>query len=119
MRANHVGNTAMGVDVIGTILRVVFHHKNQRVIAVGAVRYLIHQQAKRIIVVRHLLGKSIDPVNSGTKTSKVVVWDAEKLQAGEVAVSHKLVKLTLPFLEAPEIRKLLVITAEERICDAL
>src|SRR5215472_3437100 len=111
MRANHVGNAAMGIHVVRTILGVIFHYENERVVSVRAVGDFVHKQAQRIVVVRHLLGKGIHAVDSGTEAAKMFMHNAEKLKRGKVAVDDKLIKLPLPFLEAPEIWKFLVISA--------
>src|SRR5262249_51395075 len=109
----------MGIHVVRTVLRVIFYHENQRVVPVMTVRDLVHQQAERIVVVGHLLGKRIDAIDRSAKASEMVVHNTEKLQRWKVTVSNELVKLALPFLKPPEIRKFLVIAAEEGICNAL
>ena len=53
----HIGahdecDAAVGIDVVGAVLRIVFDHEDQRVVLVLAISDLLHQQSNGIVVIR-------------------------------------------------------------------
>src|SRR5215472_14411421 len=81
--ADHESNGAMGVDVIRTILSVVFEHKNGCVIPVWAVGDGVDDAAQGQIVVGDVGGR---PGAVGTRAAGVIVGQIEQNEAWHLEI---------------------------------
>ena len=112
VRSDDVGRAAMRIDVVRTVLHVVFGDDDQRVGGVAAVRDRLDQPAQREVAVGLLRFRRVHAAERGAETAHVVVADANQRQARQVAVGDELVELPLPLVVAPQVRIVLVVAAE-------
>src|SRR5215467_1832255 len=101
--------------MVRTILAIVFDNEDQRVERVPTVRQCLDQLANGEVVVRLLRFRCVNARKSGIEVAHMIMAHTEKGQAGKVAASNVLVELPLPLVIAPQVRIVLVVTAEVEI----
>src|SRR5262249_41243680 len=112
IRTDHIGCGAVRIDVVRTILAVIFRDEDQSIGCIRAVRDSLDQAAGSEVVVGLLRFRRIDACKRRAEGSRVVVTDANQRQARQDAVFDVQVELPLPLVIAPQIRIVLVVAAE-------
>src|SRR5262249_3784454 len=120
VRANEVGCSAMRIDVIRPVLTVIFDDDDQSVARVGAVSNGLNQQANSVVIIRLLQFRRVDSSQRRVEATRVIVTEATNhLEGRQIAVGDELLELTVPFVEAPNIRVGLIVSAEVRIIESV
>src|SRR5215469_783025 len=115
VRTANQSNAAMGVDVVGSVLRIVLDGEDECRFRVRAVRYLVDDEPDRVIVVSYLQFRRVDAEYRLREHPGVVVHQPEQGEIGQLVVLDERIEFTRPLDIAEEIRKLVVKAPEVRI----
>src|SRR5262249_24956502 len=89
--------------------------EHQRTLRVRTMRDLVDKQTDGVVVVRSLQFGRVHTINCSTETAEMVMREAHEGKRREAVRLHLLLEFTRPFLEAEEIGKRIVVTAEAEV----
>src|SRR6266496_1206635 len=116
----HVGSdnessAAVGADVIGAVLRVIFDNEDQCAIGIGTVGNFVDQQSRSVVVVGHLQFRRVYNVDRCAKAAEVVMRKPDQRESREFMSFDLVIKFTSPLLVAEKIWEGVVVTTETEV----
>src|SRR5580658_906245 len=99
--ADHQCDRAMRIDMIGSVLGIVFHHEDGRIIPVRAMRYSFHHASDRKVVIcnRGPRGRPAHSRSAGVVVGQVELNELRQSFVGTTS-SYKLVEFAEEFVGA-------------------
>src|SRR5258706_13928810 len=108
---------AVGADVVGSVLGIIFDDEDERIGRVGTVSNLVDQQSGRVVIVGHLQLGRIYSINRRAEAAEMVVGEANHREGWESIRFDLLLEFTRPLFVAKEVGECVVVPAEAKIGD--
>ncbi len=103
VRSDDVPGRPVRIDVVCTVLGIIFQNEDQGIGFVGAIGHFFDEFGDRIIVVSLLDLRSVNAVKRRSERAHVVLHEADRRECREVTFLHVTVKFPFPFFLPPEV----------------